>query len=353
MPLGLAAEPGPAARPAPGDRTAPRRPAPACGALCTVTSSGSPGPGADQVDFAYLPVMNGTRLPGWRARPAREIRPQRPAERLGVVRRAFRFRAHRSAPSGEATTADRRRRPSRHCRRALRWAPGSRRPEPPARPVRGHRGVGIAHRPAPRRRPGRRRCASVSMASAPCPTAGHMVSTGRISAMRFPHPRRFNPAAASRMASYWPSSSLRRRVSRLPRTDSTTRSGRSLRKLGRAAQRTGAHLGAGGRSARRRPTTASRGSSRSGTAASTRPSGSSVGRSLRLCTARSARPSSRASSISLVNRPLVPTLASGTSVILSPVVLMISMRHSWPSACQPRLPPSGPATRPVANRAMR
>ncbi len=32
----------------------------------------------------------------------------------------------------------------------------------------------------------------------------------------------------------------------------------------------------------------------------------------------------RASSISLVNMPLVPTLASATSVILSPVVLMIS-----------------------------
>src|SRR5215813_2623469 len=76
---------------------------------------------------------------------------------------------------------------------------------------------------------------------------------------------------------------------------------------------------------------ASRGSSRSGTAASTSPSGSSVGRSLRECTARSARPSRSASSISFVKRPLVPTLANGTSVILSPVVLMISMRHWCPS----------------------
>ena len=44
-----------------------------------------------------------------------------------------------------------------------------------------------------------------------------------------PQPSRFSPAAASTMASYWPSSSLRRRVSRLPRTDSMTRSGRRRR----------------------------------------------------------------------------------------------------------------------------
>src|ERR1700730_15765705 len=43
-------------------------------------------------------------------------------------------------------------------------------------------------------------------------------------------------------------------------------------------------------------------------------------------------PSSRASSISFVNNPLVSTLESATSVILSPVVWMISRRHSWPSA---------------------
>ena len=78
-----------------------------------------------------------------------------------------------------------------------------------------------------------------------------------------------------------------------------------------------------------------------GTAASTRPAGSSVGRSFRLCTARSARPSSSASSISLVNRPLVPTLASGTSVILSPVVLMISMRRLAPSAASRGFDPAG------------
>src|SRR5438270_391780 len=39
--------------------------------------------------------------------------------------------------------------------------------------------------------------------------------------------------------------------------------------------------------------------------------------------------SARASSISLVNMPLVPTLANDTSRILSPVVLMISISTAW------------------------
>ena len=84
----------------------------------------------------------------------------------------------------------------------------------------------------------------VSIASAPWPTAGHTISGGRISAMRSSHPSRFNPAAASTMASYWPSSSLRRRVSRLPRTDSISQIRPQLAQLRGAPQRTGAQLGA-------------------------------------------------------------------------------------------------------------
>ena len=52
------------------------------------------------------------------------------------------------------------------------------------------------------------------------------------------------------------------------------------------------------------------------------------------CTARSARPSSSASSISLTKSPLPPTLAKGTSRILSPLVLMGSrstVRSGWAS----------------------
>ena len=62
-----------------------------------------------------------------------------------------------------------------------------------------------------------------------------------------------------------------------------------------------------GRSARVDPTSASRGSPRSGTAASTRPGTVTDGRSLALCTARSARPSSTAACTSLANTPLPPS----------------------------------------------
>src|SRR5260370_15406 len=97
---------------------------------------------------------------------------------------------------------------------------------------------------------------------------------------------------------------------------------------------------------------ASRGSSRFMIAARSNSGASSVGTSFMLCTARLMRLSARASSISLVNLPLVPTLASATSVILSPVVLMISIETSCPcsrsraatwfacqsASCEPREP---------------
>ena len=53
-----------------------------------------------------------------------------------------------------------------------------------------------------------------------------------------------------------------------------------------------------------------------------------VGMSLIECTARSMRPSSNASSISLVNRPLPPISASGRSWMTSPVVVMATMSMS-------------------------
>ena len=66
--------------------------------------------------------------------------------------------------------------------------------------------------------------------------------------------------------------------------------------LGAPAHRARSPTRAPGRAARRAcdPTSASRGSPRSGTAASTRPAGVPAGRSLAECTARSARPSSTA-----------------------------------------------------------
>ena len=72
------------------------------------------------------------------------------------------------------------------------------------------------------------------------------------------------------------------------------------------------------------------GVSRSGTAPIHSPVGISAGISFMLCTAISILPSKSASSISLTKRPLPPTLASGTSRILSPLVLMISSATRMP-----------------------
>ena len=54
------------------------------------------------------------------------------------------------------------------------------------------------------------------------------------------------------------------------------------------------------------------------------PSGRSAGTSFMLCTAMSTSLLSRASSISLTNSPLPPTFARGTSVILSPLVMIFT-----------------------------
>ena len=54
----------------------------------------------------------------------------------------------------------------------------------------------------------------------------HIREAGSTAVMRFSSPNRTSPASASTMASYWPSSSLRSRVSTLPRRSSMFKSGR-------------------------------------------------------------------------------------------------------------------------------
>ena len=76
----------------------------------------------------------------------------------------------------------------------------------------------------------------------------------------------------------------------------------------------------GGRSASAAPTNASRGSRRSQKAASSSPSASAEGRSLALCAARSADPSSTARCTSFTNTPWPPMVCNGTSVRWSPSV---------------------------------
>ena len=171
------------------------------------------------------------------------------------------------------------------------------------------------------------------MPNAPWPAAGSMSAGSKQQRMRCPSPRRFRPAAASTMASKPPSSSLRKRVSRLPRSGSILKSGRSASSCTtrrRLEVPTTAPGGSAARLSKRLETQASRGSSRASTAASSKPSGSAIGTSLSECTARWARPSASACSNSLTNRPLPPTLLSARSRIWSPRVVMPSRPTARP-----------------------
>ena len=177
------------------------------------------------------------------------------------------------------------------------------------------------------------RSAHTSMPSAPCPAAGSISVVAKLARMRSGISRRFKPAAANTIASYWPSSSLRKRVSRLPRSGSIFRSGRkalSSTKRRKLDVPITAPCGSSDRLAYLFDTKASCGSSRCITQASAKPSGKSIGTSLSECTAMSARPSCKATSSSLTNKPLPPTLLSDRSKIWSPNVVMPNS-----STCQP------------------
>ena len=82
--------------------------------------------------------------------------------------------------------------------------------------------------------------------------------------------------------------------------------------------------------ANRTETSASRGSARAMTTGRCSSGGSSTGTSFIEWTAMSARPSSSASSSSLMKSPLPPTFASGASSILSPLVRIATSSTSRP-----------------------
>src|ERR1051326_2817353 len=132
----------------------------------------------------------------------------------------------------------------------------------------------------------------VSIASAPWPTAGHMMSAEIRERTCVSSPKRRTPAAAKMMASYSPDSSFLILVSTLPRRGKISRSGRTdfnwhcRRKL---LVPTFAPFGRSSRLENFTEINASRGSSRFMIAASSNSCSSSVGTSFRLCTARSTR----------------------------------------------------------------
>ena len=156
------------------------------------------------------------------------------------------------------------------------------------------------------------------------------------------------PASARMVASISPASSLRSRVSTLPRSGTTRRSPRKC--LAIACRRSEAvpsvaPCGSSASEAALRLMNTSRGSSRSRQAASIKPGCEKVGMSLAECTAKSIRRSSSASSISLVNRPLPPTSASGRSWMASPEVRIMTSSIAASST------PSAPASRARTVRA--
>ena len=169
------------------------------------------------------------------------------------------------------------------------------------------------------------RFALISIPSAPCPTAG-MLSSGEMSwRIRDSKPKRIKPAAARIMAAYCPSSNLRRRVCKLPRSDSIFKWGkRACNWLWRRKLEVPTTLPSGrlAKLSKSFETNASRASSRSPMAAMVNPSGRFIGTSFIECTAKSARPSAKACSSSFTNKPLPPIRANGESRIWSPIVVM-------------------------------
>lgn len=151
-------------------------------------------------------------------------------------------------------------------------------------------------------------------------------------------PRRTSAARATTTAPSSPARATRR--SMLPRSGAKTRSGRAAASCARRRTEPVPTHPPVGSAASDEPTSASRGSCRSGTAASVRPGGSVLRRSLAEWTARSARRSSNASSTSFTNAPVPPSCSMGAEDRVSPVVRTTTSSYACPSrsptcrACQ-------------------
>src|SRR3954452_10073154 len=157
-----------------------------------------------------------------------------------------------------------------------------------------------------------------STASAPWPTCGKTIDVSSTSSMTNVRSRRRSAAAAITMASK--SEAFASRVSMLPRSPPKVRSGLAHASWARRRTEPVPTRAPTGSPSRVEPTNASRGSSRSGTAPMTSPSGDSDGRSLAECTAKSARPSRTAACTSFTKTPWPPISQMATSVRRSPMV---------------------------------
>ena len=176
------------------------------------------------------------------------------------------------------------------------------------------------------------------IAIAPWHAAGGVSCGSTRLAARLSKPIRFKPASAKKVASASPASSFASLVSTFPRKTDTRRSRRANSTCAwrrRLAVPTFAPAGNAASVCAFKLTNASRGSSRSGTHASTMPSGKRVGRSFKEWIARSMRPSNSASSSSFVNSPLPPASISVRSWMRSPLVTIGTMSNA--SSRSPRI----------------
>ena len=175
----------------------------------------------------------------------------------------------------------------------------------------------------------------VSMAIAPWHGAGTKIRASSLSLMRPAAPMRSRPAQARSSPSTSPSSSLRSRVSTLPRSGTTISSGcNSRRKAARRALPVPmeAPLSSDPSPRPSRVTRASRQSARSRKAATSSPAMRSLGRSLAECTAASARPSEIASSSAALNHPSPSSRSTGVPGRSSPWARMTTVsRASTPA----------------------
>jgi len=167
--------------------------------------------------------------------------------------------------------------------------------------------------------------------SAPWPTAGSIVSTGRNCVIFSVSPFLFIPAAAKITPLIFSVSIFLILVSILPLSGTILTSGSNA--LICAPRRCDpvpifAPFGMNSNLMLFRETRTSRTSSRGRIAENINPSGFSPGTSFMLCTARSIFSESRASSISLTKTPWPPMVRSDTSCIMSPLVLMTQISTS-------------------------
>ena len=198
---------------------------------------------------------------------------------------------------------------------------------------RGEEGALAGERAGGRRRD-RSRASSVARArvvdrasrcrSRPARPPAETSSTSSIAVAASASPSRFRPASASSVASATPSSSLRSRVSTLPRNGTTSRSGRSRSISACRRSDEVPTVAPCGSSAMDLRLAADEGVARvlarqEGGEHQARPAAPSACPSTNAPRGRS-RPASSASSISLVNRPLPPASASGRSWMRSPLV---------------------------------